>query len=202
PHGSTYAEWGIAWWRWAYSIPAGVNPLLDATGASCGQSQSGPVWFLAGTSGGAATRSCTVPVSKGIFFPVVNVINDYPCPDPNFQPAPGQSLEDFLAEGAAFFIDRVAELEIEVDGVPLVEPFRFRATSGLFTFRGDPSMAAVFDPCITGTEQQGVTDGYWIMLSPLPRGSHTLHSRGKIVFDDGSSFQSDVTYNLLVTDSR
>jgi hypothetical protein len=144
------------------------------------------------------TRSCTVPAGKAIFFPVVNVINDFPCPDPSFQPAPGQSLEDFLTEGANYYIDRVAELEIEVDGVLLRDPFRFRATSDLFTFTGDPSLTAVFDPCITGSPQEAVTDGYWIMVAPLAPGEHTLHFRGKIVFDDGGAFESNATYALVV----
>jgi hypothetical protein len=198
PFGKSYAEWSSAWWRWALSIPAATNPIFDATGASCGLGQSGPVWFLAGTAGGEATRSCTIPLGKLIFFSAVNFINDYPCPDPSFQPAPGQSLEDFLTEGLAFFIDRVAELEVELDGCALRDPFRFRATSDLFTFTGDPSLTAVFDPCITGTPQQAVSDGYWFMLAPLLPGEHTLHVRGKIVFDDGSSFESNVTNHLTI----
>jgi hypothetical protein len=56
------------------------------------------VWYLASTAGGAVTRSCTIPAGKTILFPIVNTENDYPCPDPNFKPAPGQSLQGFLTE--------------------------------------------------------------------------------------------------------
>jgi hypothetical protein len=48
PFGRTYGEWSNAWWQWALSIsttPDNNNPLLDPTGASCGNGQSGPVWF-------------------------------------------------------------------------------------------------------------------------------------------------------------
>jgi hypothetical protein len=195
PHGLTYAQWSAKWWQWALAVPAPVNPILDATGANCAQGQSGSVWFLAGTSGGAVTRSCTIPAGKSIMFPIVNVENDYPCPDPNFHPAPGQSLEDFLTQGAKAIIDPVNELEVEVDGVSLRNLFDYRATSKLFMFTGDPSLTAAFDSCITGSSQPAVSDGYWIMLAPLPVGTHTIHFRGGVV----GSFEIEVTYNLTVT---
>ena len=40
----------------------------------------------------------------------------WPCPDPNFQPAPGQTLEEFLQEGAAAFIDLADNLSVTLDG--------------------------------------------------------------------------------------
>jgi hypothetical protein len=197
PYGMTYGEWGARWWQWVDAIPADSNPLLDATGASCGIGQSGPVWFLAGTTGGSATRSCTVPTGKAIFFPIFNVLNDYPCPDPSFQPPPGQTMEEFLTEGANAFVSYVTELEVEVDGVSLQNPFDYRATSSLFTFTGDPSLAGVIDPCITGEPQVGVADGYWVMLAPLRVGEHTIHSRAVADFS-GFIFEVETTYHLTI----
>ena len=101
PYGKTYGEWGAAWWQWAVSFPYEVNPVYnDPTGAFAGLGQSGPVWFLAGTSDATAVRTCAVPPGKALFFPIINIMNDYPCPDPSFQPAPGQTLEEFLTQGA------------------------------------------------------------------------------------------------------
>ena len=54
---STYSQWTSKWWQWAYSVPADVNPITDTTGKNCGQGQKGPVWFLAGTTGGTAERN-------------------------------------------------------------------------------------------------------------------------------------------------
>jgi len=51
---------------------ADINPLLDQTGANAAIGQSGPVWFLAGTTGGTAERAITVPAGKSLFFPLVN----------------------------------------------------------------------------------------------------------------------------------
>ncbi|PYJ19840.1 MAG: hypothetical protein DME99_11560, partial [Verrucomicrobia bacterium] len=97
PYGLSYGEWGAQWWRWAYSFPAAQFPPLQAGEVDCSLGQSGSVWFLAGTAGqGPVTRSCTIPAGKALFFPIISYLNDYPCPDPNFQPPPGQTLEEFL----------------------------------------------------------------------------------------------------------
>src|SRR5262249_37479866 len=184
----------------AVSFPAAINPMLDTTGADCALGQAGPVWFLAGTPGFPATRTCTVPADRAIFFPIVNVIDDANSCPPGTpgggQPAPGQSLEDFLTEDAAGYIDPVNVLEVEVDGVALRNLFTYRVRSGLFSFLGDPSLAApgVFDPCITGLPQPGVSDGYWIMLAPLSAGTHTIHFKGGI----SSVFATEMTYHLTV----
>jgi hypothetical protein len=167
-HGHSYSEWGAQWWRWAYSFPVAQFPPLQFGELDCSAGQSGSVWFLAGTLGqGPISRSCTIPTGKALFFPIgITYLNDYPCPDPNFQPPPGQTLEEFLTEGAAAVIDLVTELEVIVDGRHLNDLFSYRATSRLFTFTADPSLVA-FDPCVTGTPQVGVADGYWILMNPL-----------------------------------
>ena len=86
PGGLSYQQWSAKFWQWAWSIPYAVNPILDTTGIACDvhQSKSGPVWFLAGTAGFDATRQCFIPAGRMIFFPIINVINDYPCPDNQF----------------------------------------------------------------------------------------------------------------------
>jgi hypothetical protein len=75
--------------------------------------------------------------------------------------------------------------------------FGYRATSALFTFTADPSLVAL-DPCVTGTTQSGVSDGYWLMLNPLPPGPHTIPFGGKIDFGGGSTFEVQVTDNITV----
>jgi hypothetical protein len=146
---------------------------------------------------GPVTRSCTIPTGKALFFPIIIYLNDYPCPDPNFQPPPGVTLEEWLTEGAAAVIDLVTQLEVVVDGQSLHDLFSYRAHSRLFTFTGDPSLV-VFDPCITGTPQVGVTDGYWILLHPLPPGPHTIFFRAVIDFGGSNTFEVQVTYNLTI----
>jgi hypothetical protein len=203
---------GAKFWEWALTIPFSQNPIMDATGADCAINQSGPVWFLAG-SGGAlfgqpVTRYCTIPQDVKIFFPIVNTENDYPCPDPSFQPAPHQSLQDFLINGNNMpgpymtgprqYFDSVDTVLASVDGTPIQNVRDYRATSSLFQFTGDPSLTGQFDPCITGSKQPAITDGYWLMLSPLSPGAHTIHFFASI----GGVTLQDVTYKLTVAGSR
>lgn len=73
-YGAGYAELSGQWWQWALAGTAAANPVADPTGANCAVRQTRSVWFLAGTFGGAATRSCSVPSGTALSFPVVNTI--------------------------------------------------------------------------------------------------------------------------------
>jgi hypothetical protein len=202
PQQQNYGQLGVLWWKWALSIPYAQNPIFDTTGAHCAVGQHGGRWYLAGTPGGPSgslTRSCTVPAGKKIFFPVISVENDYPCPDPTFQPSPGQSLKDFLTygtgsiPGAVTLINEVSDVQASLDGqnIPILPSYR--GTSNMYSYAGDPSLTAVFDPCITGSQQKAVSDGYWLMLAPLSPGQHTLQFGGTLM---GST--ETATYNLTV----
>ena len=193
-HGLTYAQWSERWWQWLLAIPVDQNPTLDSTGEDCAVDQSGHVWFLSGTAGGSATRTCTIPHGTFLFFPIINAEMDYPCPDAGFEPAPGQSLEAFLTENVKALIDLVNDPQVEVDGVSVKKVSDYRVTSRLFYFTGDLSMTA-YDSCITGSPQPAVSDGYWIMLAPLSKGTHTIHFRGEI---EGFGFATETTYTLFV----
>src|SRR3954452_3884451 len=116
--GKTYGEWSAAWWQYVLSIPQSQNPLLDATGALCGQGQSGPVFFLVGTfttevvNGdvfGTANRSqCTAPAGKPLFIPILNA---------ECSTVEGNgTTEAQLRECAHGFVNNVTELSLEVDG--------------------------------------------------------------------------------------
>ena len=195
PYGKTYGAWGAEWYKWVYSFPVTKNPIQDLTGEFGSLNQSGPVWFLAGTFGGMVERTITIPTGKGIFLPIFSYFNDYPCPDATFHPAPGQTLEAFLAEGAAAVIDTATALAVQVDGVELQHPFNYRAASHLVTFTADPSWVAL-DSCVTGKPQKGVSDGYWVMLAPLPKGEHTIHILASSDVLVGGLL--DVTYHITV----
>jgi len=169
--GKTTLGWIPEFWRYLYSLPASENPeLVDS--ADCAVGQSGPVFFIPGEQHDVYTRSCAIPAHTPVFFAIWSAFNDYPCPDPSFQPAPGQSLEDFLAQGAQAFDNAVKNLAATVDGQS-IDVSQYRYTTGLVTFTGDPSLTATLDSCVTGTQQVGVADG-WFLLLRLARGAHTL----------------------------
>ncbi len=178
PFGHSMIHWSQNWWRWAYSVPASVNPLVDGgLPQDCVNGQHGRVWYLPvlvapATSG---SRNCTIPNGKALVVNVSGVLNDFPCPDPTFHPAPGQSLYAFLIAGAAPIVNAAFNLQLSVDGqaVPDVVAYRF-TSKHLFSITGDPSLQSVLDPCITGTPQPAISDGYTVMLKPLSPGQHVV----------------------------
>ena len=66
--GTSYEKLAEGFVGWALQGPN--NPILDTDGRYCALGQSGPVWYLGGTFGGAVVRSCTIPEGKSLFFPV------------------------------------------------------------------------------------------------------------------------------------
>jgi len=190
--GASYAEWTQRWWQWYNSIPLNVNPSRDDQGTQCGINQAGPVWFIGGPLGSTFERSCTIPQGTAILSPIADFLNDYPCPDPSFQPAAGQTLEDFLIQTVAPIIEGITVYEADLDGQPL--PAR-RVTTGLFPFTAAADLVAV-DSCVTGSPQLGVSDGYFLFIEPLPPGEHTLHIHSEI---PSLNLSSDGTYHLTIT---
>ena len=185
PYGTTMMDWAIDWMRWLYSIPAATNPNL-VRGVPFDVNQPDRVFFIA--DGPREPDVIPVPRHKAIGLMLSQINNTFPCPDPSFHPAPGQSLFDFLSAGLTKINDDITVLDVSMDGLPVRDAFRYRFTSQeLFLFTGDPSLAAVFDPCVTGTPQPAVVDDLFLLFKPLAPGQHTLvthiENRDGNVFD-------------------
>ena len=70
----TIGNHGHAWWQWAFNFSEAENPLLQNGDVNCSAGQSGKVWYLAGSFAGPAERTCSIPINKAIFFPILNSI--------------------------------------------------------------------------------------------------------------------------------
>ncbi len=183
PYGRSLERWSELLWSYIYAQPLDHNPFLDTTGADCAIGQEGPVWFLPAVPGSSlgtdVVRTCTIPHERAVMLQLASAMNDYPCPDPSFQPAPGQSLYDFLIAPIRPLFDGETGFEITLDGVPIVDPLSYRLTSDdVFHFKGDTSFAPDFDPCVTGKRQEAVSDGFYLMFRPLSRGDHLIVVNG------------------------
>jgi hypothetical protein len=186
--GSSYGEWSARWWQWLLSIPAAVNPNLDTTGANCAQGQSANVWFLAGTFGGSAARTCTVPAGKALFFPMINNVA--------FQPNTTDTLNSLRSQ-AAGLIDNVSvtSLICSIDGKRCaLDLSLFRVTSPSFSVIVPPNGLIAPDSYNGATNPPFVSDGYWMFLAPLPTGQHVINFGGT----SSGGFTVNVTYNLTV----
>jgi hypothetical protein len=198
PYGQSYSEWSGAWWRWAYSFPAGAdtNPVQDPTGELAGLGQSGRVWFLAGSFGQTVTRTSTVPTGKALFFPIINSLwinipelGDNPWSD---------EQRDFARSIIAPFIDNAFNLSCQIDGVEVkrLERYRTATPDGAEYMVTMPEGNLIGIPA--GVYGPSVDDGIYLMLAPLPPGPHTIHFTAASEGSALGSFALDVTYHLNV----
>ncbi len=167
-----YAFEAKGWLAWAMGLPYSTGPITDTTGAACGQSQSGPVWYLAGTAGGDATRSCTIPRHKFLYLPL---INHWVLPMAQYVDTPAE-MADYLAFIDSYIPDQRAHtcnLEIKLDGVPLLAT-EAQLDSKLWTQVLKPFSVTVNDDNFasqfgsTGyVTPAGVTAGHYALLRPL-----------------------------------
>ncbi len=172
------------------AFPASTNPLADPSGGNCAVGQSGNVFFLVGTTGGSAVRNdCTVPTGKSVLFPIINVIAAVP--------EDGATAADIVSL-ASWYMGHTDVVEATVDGVNLQDLLAgYRFASPIFSFDG--AIPGIYTPYYEGFRETAFSDGWWIMLTPLTPGPHTIHFSGHLnVPDWGVDFTTDVTYHLTV----
>lgn len=172
--GLSQKEWAHRWWQWAFSFDEARSPVADRSGAFCASRQTGAVWFLAGTYGSARTqRSCRVPQGKYLFFPVINYIS-----------ARGEGSStpcEALVSRAARLTEGPATLVLEVDGR------RFDASR--IHRLADTRCFSV----VPGSPPDAASNGYFVMLPPLPAGPHVVEFLGML-----PGMTQAVTYRLQV----
>jgi hypothetical protein len=188
PYGKTYGGWSASWWQYMLSVPAATNPLLDQTGADCGAQQSGQVFYLGGAFDANGTVSvhrtqCHVPAGKALFFPIVNTF----CPN----------LPDYFTAFCHDPMDQATDMSAEVDGKEIQglgtgTTTRYRAEAHDFSFTTPPDNIIQHDGF---TESGEAADGTYLMLTPLPPGSHTIHFHVNM---PPWPLDLDVTYDLTV----
>ncbi|HZD36459.1 MAG TPA: hypothetical protein VE130_14745 [Nitrososphaeraceae archaeon] len=192
PYGLKYGEWTEKWAQWIQSIPQDRNPLLDPTGRFCGDGQSNPnVFFLAGTLGGKAERTCIISSDKALFFPIFrsDAINatDFESVD-----------ADKLISGNQ---DALTLLVAQIDNKSLTDFTTLRTQSQYFNLTYPEDNNTDFK---SGLLPIAISNGTWIMLAPLDPGYHQLKFQGVVVdpdIGDQENLAVDITYHIDVTAS-
>jgi hypothetical protein len=181
--GRSQGEWAASWWVWAFSMSEENSPLRDATGRLCATNQEGDVWFLAGVKGGGrVARTCEVPAGKAIFFPLITTLF-----------YANGACKERMADVAASN-DPLEYADFELDNVVIHDAAQHRQNSG-GCFPLNPTENE--NP---NSGRLATTDGYWIMLRPLPPGEHEL--KFKAAFNKPGEYfgqmKQDVVYHLRV----
>jgi hypothetical protein len=196
----TYAELSAAFWQYALGQPTSTSPLLGSAGADCQLGQSGSVFFLAGRFDGTdANRTCTVPAGKALFFPLIAII-DISTP-PGFCtriPNLGQ-VADCAPESPAELLadvkpveDSAVRLNASVDGRSL-SPAGFRVQSPAFSLFVPADN--LFGGLLPRQAYMAVADGYYLLIAPLPVGTHTLEFGGAT---RANKFAQKIKYALTI----
>ncbi len=207
-NGKTYAQLAAAFWKWSLEMPmtnsaGAIHPFLDSPRFDVAESQSSDVWFLGAPVHTEAApvrttqRYCVIPAGKSLFLSIFSVESS------DIEPPPfrGRTPED-QAANAQFWADHIVDLFCEIDGVPVSNLAAYRVRSPQISIN-------VPTPWIQGeTGRSGTStgDGYYVFLSPLSPGQHTLHFGGRLrttesqdAFD--SSAEADMTYHIAVMGS-
>jgi hypothetical protein len=183
--GLTYAEWEAQWWITAFSIPIvdGNHPLFS--GGAFGE-QNGVV-FLAAVGGGA-DLPVTISAGQALFLPVINAECSVLEPDPFH----GDD-EAELRACANGHIDNTAGLYAAIDGVPVNNLQSYRVESPLFVFGPLPADNLFGAPA--GTTSPSVDAGFYLLVTPLSVGNHTVQVKGTAV---DLNFSIDTTFHIVV----
>lgn len=170
---TSQAEWSVKWWQWAFSFGRASSPIADQTGALCASRQSGDVWFLAGTFGTRRVeRTCTVLYGKTLFFPLINYIA--------FRGEGSTESCLSLANRAGELTNEPSALILDVNGKRFENLKAHRIASRCFGI-------------VPGQKPDAVSDGYYVAIPPLPRGTHVLNFGGAL-----PTLMQAVTYKLSV----
>ncbi|PIG97145.1 hypothetical protein [Deinococcus sp. UR1] len=161
---------GLTWWIWALTTPEDRDPVQDLSGQHCGVEQVHPSWYLAGTyeNGTPVRRTCTITQNKPIFLPIINM----------YASAATRAACDRQRLSNQAAVDRVTTRRATLDGKDLSGTIRRDATP---TCRN-----------LTAFDVWFASDGYWLELPPLTKGTHVLKFSAEM-----SGFKQNVTYTLI-----
>jgi hypothetical protein len=201
PYGYSYQEWSAKWWQWNLGQDTNHVELVGEPGICTGPASG--VRFLAGAPGSITeTKHVDIPAGTPLFFAILSAESDNTgCPMTTL-------TADELTAQAVGNWSAVTLTTCTIDGVAvagLEDPTNtiYDVVSPPFSYttseKGNflPEFNGV--TCIPGgtTIYPAVTDGVYLMLSPLSPGKHTIHFVGE-VGPGGAYLTQDITYDITV----
>jgi len=160
PHGITYENWTILWWKWLVGIPRSTNPAMDLTGENANLNQPDRrVFFLCQTIEGVQSiprRTISIPFGTMLLMPIINWLS-----------IGGEdgNTDNELSNMAKKKMDNISNLQFSINDCPLsIDLENCRMTSSPFHAYFPPNN--IFD-IAEPNYRPVLSDGYWIFLKPL-----------------------------------
>lgn len=210
PYNISFKDWLAKYSTWYFSVPKHENwnfrnsPNYVSRDCSYLQDRASPVFFLpyvGAELGSVATMSCTVPQNKSILVSIDGATSDYS--DPTVKTKSPEELIKLVTQSNIY----PNPFKVTLDGHPLAltNEEMYKIQSNLYDLSlpvnniwGEPP-----------GPDKAITQGWWIMLKPLPPGDHILHyytgykdSRSDPTIAPGQGNQApyiqEVTYHIIV----
>jgi hypothetical protein len=174
--GYSLTELATAWLGWGFGTPVSVNPLV---GLRCEPSPlDSRIWFLPASLGGEMTSTCYVP--QGTFLVLLTLA--FECSEAEGN---GSTLAELTACNEQNFEPNTAA--ITFNGTTTSDLDDYIVTTSLVTLPAYNIFGS--DPTVS------VMKGYFMVLTPMSRGTHVLHATGEF---PAFPFQAGVTYTIVV----
>ena len=192
--GGEFAGETAQWWHWAHSIPSSTNPIAEDGAVNCAAGQSGDVWFLGGTNGGTADRTCSIAHGKALFFPLLNIEHINGPGDCGHTSGCTVDEKRVQVDGV---MDMACNLAATLDGKPTLFSYptvRVQSTPYSIVIGADD----IFGIPAGVTDRQTIAEGYWVYIPSLTPGMHDLQFQGAACDPTTHEpfFATDVTYHI------
>lgn len=180
PLGHSMADLATAWNQWAFGTPAEHSPTLAVR---CEQSSmDARIWFLPVSLGGEWESTCEVP--QGAFLVLTPGGSECSTVEP--EPFFGADDEDLLACVNETF-EFLSYVEVTYKGVTTTDLDAYIVTTPTYDLPANNLLSP--DAALSRDK------GYFMVVPPLPRGTHTLRAYDEFgIFD----FQAGITYTIVV----
>lgn len=179
-HGHSLTDLASAFTLWAFGTSAEVNPIV---GGRCERSPIDPnVWFLPVSLGGESASTCQVP--PGAFLVVTPGFIE--CS--TIEPEPFFGADEIALAGCVDdWFDLLNRADVILDGRPVEHLDEYALTTHPVTL---PS-----NNLISTESGLSLSKGYFLLMSPLSRGTHTLRLYDEF---EALGFQAGITITIVV----
>jgi hypothetical protein len=174
PHGKSWSEWTILWWKWRLPLSSSTDPQYHRYDHN--------VVFLPYSFIEYNENVVILPAGKDLFFPTITAIN-------SDREDNRMKTDQDLIQWSKEDVDKVAKMEATLNGqklksIPVCsEPFDVEyPTDNRWNVTPGPSRA--------------ICSGYWTFIGGLSAGKYEIQTRGSCL---AGKIKRAMHYNLTLT---